>query len=382
MEGDTVAASNAKINMEDVARRAGVSTATVSRALRGLPGVGDRTRERVRQIADELSYVVSPEASRLSGGSTGRVAVVVPKIHLWFYATMLSNIESVLRQAELDVLVYQVDGEEQRNRFFDRLPARRKVDAVVLTALPVPRHEIERLDLMGVDVVVAGGRIRDYPHVQVDDHAIAVEAVDHLLGLGHRRIAMIRTSDTEGAEWSSDAERTRGYRDGLVAAGIEPDPELLVTLPLGSHAGAEGMARLLALPEPPTAVFAYSDEIGLGALRFLQQSGVAVPEQMSLIGVDGHPTAELFGLTTIDQAVATQGRRTGEMVLDLLHGRQPEQQEVVVATRLVVRGSTAAPRPAGQVSPPATELPRGARQVFSLDGDPAPDGEAADPHGR
>jgi DNA-binding LacI/PurR family transcriptional regulator len=320
-----------------------VSTATVSRALRDLPGVGDRTRERIREIADELSYVVSPEASRLSGGNTGRVAVVVPKIHLWFYATMLSGIESVLREAELDVLVYQVDGEAQRNRFFHELPARRKVDAVVLTALPVSREEIDRLDLMGVDVVIAGGRIRDYPHVQVDDHGAALQAVEHLLSLGHRRIAMIRTSDTEAADWSSDAERTRGYRDSLAAAGIGRDPALLVTEPFGSHAGADGMAKLLELPDPPTAVFAYSDEIALGALRHLQSRGIDVPGRMSLVGIDGHPTAELFDLTTVDQDVRGQGRLVGQMVLDLLHGREPEEPEELVPTRLVVRGSTGPP---------------------------------------
>lgn len=345
--------------MADVAHHAGVSTATVSRALRGLPGVGDRTRERIREIADELSYVVSPEASRLSGGSTGRVAVVVPKIHLWFYATMLSGIESVLREAELDVLVYQVDGEAQRNRFFHELPARRKVDAVVLTALPVSRREIDRLDLMGVDVVIAGGRIRDYPHVRVDDHGAALQAVEHLLSLGHRRIAMIRTSDTEGADWSSDAERTRGYHDALTAAGIERDPALLVTEPFGSHAGAEGMATLLALPDPPTAVFAYSDEIALGALRHLQTMGIAVPGRMSIVGVDGHPTAELFDLTTVDQDVRGQGRLVGQMVLDLLHGRAPQEPELIVQTGLVVRGSTGPP-PNG-----ARTRPRGKRVAAS-----------------
>ena len=159
-------AGSAEINMADVARRAGVSTATVSRALRDVPGVSDRTRARIKQIADELSYVISPEASRLSRGGTGRIAVVVPKIDLWFYATMLSSIETVLCDAEMDVLIYQVDGREQRARFFQQLPARRKVDAVVLTALPVLRDEVERLDLMGVQVVVAGGRLRDYPHVR------------------------------------------------------------------------------------------------------------------------------------------------------------------------------------------------------------------------
>ncbi len=156
--------------MADVARRAGVSIATVSRALRDVPGVSDATRLRIRAIADELSYVVSPEASGLARRETGRVAVVVPRIDIWFYATMLASIERVLRAADLDVLVYQVDGEDERVRFFEQLPARRKVDAAVLIALPLREREVDRLDLLGVEVVVAGGRLRDHPRVEVDDH--------------------------------------------------------------------------------------------------------------------------------------------------------------------------------------------------------------------
>lgn len=338
-----VMSGSAEINMADVARRAGVSTATVSRALRDVPGVSDRTRDRIKQIADELAYVVSPEASRLSRGGTGRIAVVVPKIHIWFYASMLSAIDAVLADAEMDVLVYQVDGLEQRRRFFQQLPARRKVDAVVLIALPVLRDEAERLDLMGVQVVVAGGRLRNHPHVQVDDHEIALNAVGHLIELGHRRIAMIRTSDTEGAHWSSDAERTRGYQDAMKAHGIEPDPDHLVTVGFGSCAGAEGMETLLALPDPPTAVFAYSDEIAIGALRHLQQSGIRVPEEMSVIGVDGHPLSELFDLTTVDQSVREQGRLAGQMTVDLVQHRPLDTRTVVVPSRLVVRSTTAPP---------------------------------------
>ena len=145
-----------QVNMADVARHAGVSTGTVSRALRNLPGVSDDTRRMIKEKADELSYVVSPEASRLSRGSTGRVALVVPRLHVWFYAAMVSSLEHELRSADLDVLIYQVDGEVERNRFFAELPARRKVDAVVLVALPVLKDEAERLDIMGA----RGGRGR------------------------------------------------------------------------------------------------------------------------------------------------------------------------------------------------------------------------------
>ena len=312
-----------QVNMADVARHAGVSTGTVSRALRNLPGVSDDTRQMIKEKADELSYVVSPEASRLSRGSTGRVALVVPRLHVWFYAAMVSSLENELRAADLDVLIYQVDGEVERTRFFAKLPARRKVDAVVLVALPVLRDEAERLDIMGAEVVVAGGRIRDYPHVEVDDHAIGRTAVQHLIDLGHRRIAMIRTSDSEGTYWSSDSERTLGFRAAMADAGLEVEPEYVVVEPYAMDSGRRAMRRLLALDPPPTAVFAYSDELAIGALRALQEAGISVPGQISLIGVDGHPTAELFGITSVDQAVAAQGRLAGRLVLDLLGRSAP-----------------------------------------------------------
>ncbi|MBD8870384.1 LacI family DNA-binding transcriptional regulator [Nocardioides donggukensis] len=330
-------------NMADVAARAGVSSATVSRALRGLPGVSPATRDRIRQIAEELSYVVSPEASRLSRRQTGRVAVVVPKIDVWFYSAMLASIEAHLREADLDVLIYQVDGREQRSRFFRELPSRRKVDAVVLIALPVLEDEEERLDLLGVQVVVAGGELRDYPHARVDDQAVAVLAVQHLIELGHRRIAMIRTSDTTGTIWSSYTERTRGYLDALRAADLDVREEYLVTEPFGLRAGTDGVAALLALDEPPTAVFAYSDEIAISALRGLQQRGVRVPEELSVVAVDDHPMAALFDLTTVAQHVPDQGRLAATQVLALVHGTGAAEDSLVVDPHLVIRGTTAPP---------------------------------------
>ncbi len=330
-------------NMADVAARAGVSIATVSRALRDLPGVSDRTRVRIREVADELAYVVSPEASRLARRDTGRVAVVVPRADVWFYGAMLSGLEAALRRHGLDVLLYQVDGEAARSRFFRDLPSRRKVDAVVLVALPVLAEEEQRLDLMGAEVVVAGGRLRDCPHVRVDDHAAARTAVEHLLTLGHRRIAMIRTSDTDGTRWSSDVERLRGYRNALADAEAPAPPDYVVTRPFGVAAGADGVDHLLALPEPPTAIFAYSDEIAVSALQRLRSRGVAVPGQVSVVGFDGHPLASVFDLTTLDQGVAEQAARTAATVVSLLRDGAVAERFVVREAELVVRGSTAPP---------------------------------------
>src|SRR4051812_40616684 len=227
--------------MADVARAARVSIATVSRALRDVPGVSQPTRDRIRRGAEELSYVVSPEASALSRGQTGRVAIVVPRLDSWFYSVMLASMAPLLRAAELDMLVFQVDGEEQRSRFLRELPARRKADAVILTALPMAQAEVERLDLMGVHVVVAGGAVRDYPHVQVDDREVGRIAVQHLVDLGHRRIAMIRTSDTDGTTWSSDLLRVEAWRSTLAAAGHPAPDELLVTEGYAVDAGARAV---------------------------------------------------------------------------------------------------------------------------------------------
>ena len=327
--------------MADVAREAGVSLATVSRALREVPGVSPQTRHRIRQIADELSYVVSPEASHLARRRTGRVAIVVPRTDIWFYGTMLSAMERAMREVDVDVLVYQVEGEEQRIRFLRDLPARRKVDAVVLTALPMRQGEVDRLDLLGAHVVVAGGRVRDYPYVGVDDVEVGRLAVRHLLDLGHRSIAMVRTSDAEGAAWSSDIQRVGAWRETLTAAGCSAGDDLLVTVPYGPRAGAEAIGRLLALDQPPTGVFAFSDELAASAYQGALEAGLRVPEDLSIVGVDGHPIAETMGLTTVDQDVEAQGQAVSAMVLALLRGEEVAPS-VPLPARLVVRRSTGA----------------------------------------
>ncbi len=328
------------VNMADVAQRAGVSIATVSRALREVPGVSEETRRRVREVAAELSYVVSPEASSLARGTTGRVAVVVPDLEAWFYASMLAAIQDRLDRAGRDTLLYQVRNEAERSYFFEHLPSRRKVDAVILVALPMLRGEVERLDHIRADVIVAGGRLGELPHVVVDDHAIAHTAVEHLVGLGHRRIAMIRTSDTEGTVWTADVLRQEGFREAMSSAGLPLPDDYVITETYGVRAGADAMARLLDLPERPTAVFAYSDEIAISALHCLTERGLRCPQEVSVIGVDGHPWAELFGLTTIDQHLARQAVHAAEMALGVIDDAGSARREVVLSATLVVRSTT------------------------------------------
>jgi LacI family repressor for deo operon, udp, cdd, tsx, nupC, and nupG len=333
----------ARLNMADVAALAGVSKATVSRVLNDAPGVSEPTRVRIRALVKDLSYVVSPDASRLSRGSTGRIAVLMPQTTSWFYGAVLSGVLSALRGSGIDTLVYQVSDDENNRRLFHELPVQRQVDALVVVAFPVTDDERRQLDLLGVPVVVAGGAFLDHPHVRIDDAAAARQAVGHLIDAGHERIAMISSSVTRQRPYAPPAERLDGFRAALGEAGLDVDESCVVELPWSPTMGAEGMDRLLRLRRPPTAVFGFCDEVAAGALRSLRRAGIGVPQHVSVIGIDDHPVAELTDLTTVSQAVERQGEEAGRMALALLRGEPVEQERLTVPTHLVVRATTGPP---------------------------------------
>lgn len=333
------------VNMADLAREAGVSIASVSRALGNAPGVSAATRRRIKALAAERSYTVSPDAVRLKRGTTNRIAVVVRNLEYWFYSSMLQGIMAGLHGAEFDVLLYQVETDDERRRFFVDLPLRRQVDAIIVLAFPVGDEERRRLDLTGVTVVVAGGAVGDYPHVRIDDEAAARQAVNHLLLAGHERIGMLNAGGDWELPYSPPIDRARGFSTALAEAGLPVIPELVVETPWGRTGGAEGMNRLLSVDRPPTAVFAFSDEVAIGALRSLRRAAVHVPSVMSVVGIDDHPMADLSDLTTVHQPVSEQGRTAGRLLLDLLQGNPIETAHITLPTHLVVRGTTARPRP-------------------------------------
>jgi LacI family transcriptional regulator, repressor for deo operon, udp, cdd, tsx, nupC, and nupG len=330
-----------RVTLADIARLAGVGVGTASRALSGSPRVAEATRERVLEVANRLDYIVSPDASSLARGRTGRVALVVPHLSRWFFGAVTEAITSVLRAAELDVLLYTVGDLHDRHQFFERLPARRKVDAVIVVAFPVEDSERERLELMGVQIVAVGGQTAAFPYVHIDDYTAGRQAMDHLLFLGHRRIAMLEARDPDQPRL--DPPRSQAYYAALREHGIEPEPALVITSDWGGEHGAQAMARLISSAHPPTAVFAHSDEVALGAMRTIRRAGLNVPRDISIVGIDDHPHAALADLTTVRQPTRRQGVRAAELVIALLRDEQDVDQAVTLETELVVRGTTAPP---------------------------------------
>lgn len=328
----------------DVAALAGVSPSTVSRSLRGLPNVSPATRQRVFEAARELSYVVSPNASGLASGQTRAIGVVVPFVTRWFYANVIAGACDVLRDAGYDVLLYHLGTPEARDRFFDRMPLARRVDAVITLTLPLSEEQTLGLRALGTPLITVGAQMTGVTCVRIDDVAAARSAVNHLSHQGHESIAMIAgLSEYPELRFTSSLDRRQGYAQAMAAAGLESRADMVVEATHGIDGGAEAMAQILSGDVLPTAVFAEYDEMAIGALRTLRRAGITVPDQLSIVGVDDHELASVLDLTTVAQSVHEQGAVAARLVLDTLTGRLREPTDVVVPTRLVVRSSTGPP---------------------------------------
>ncbi|MFD2766530.1 LacI family DNA-binding transcriptional regulator [Micromonospora eburnea] len=352
--------------IDDVARLAGVSTATVSRALRGLPTVSAATRRRVLAAAEQLQYAVSPNASRLAGGKTGTVAIVVPRITRWFFGTVVEAVEDFLDQNGYDLLLYNLGGREQtRQRVLRTASLHKRVDAIILVATPLRPADVAaltKLDLPGV-IVSSGSGVPGWPCVRIDDVAAARTATRHLLDLGHTRIAHISGDPDDELAFTTHLDRRRGYQEELHAAGIRTDPSLDVESQFTIDGGIRATAELLSRGEPPTAIFAACDEMAMGAMAALRDAGLRVPQDVSVIGIDDHDLAGVLGLSTVAQPAAEQGLLAARILLNPLgvRGADPypglvppaggagtdgaaPTPPVILPTRLVVRESTAPPR--------------------------------------
>lgn len=330
--------------IEDVARAAQVSVATVSRALRGLPNVAPSTRERVVAAARQLDYVADPTASRLAGGRRLAIGLVVPMLGQWYYAKLFSGVEAVATVAGYDVLPFTTSGPGGSERFVQQLPFRKRVDGLILADAPLSDAEFEAVTRTGVPVVSLGSFAAGVSGIAVDNIAAARLAVAHLTALGHTRIALIGGSPDDPFHFSVPVDRFRGYREALATAGCSFDEALVVPGNFSAEGGAEAMQKLLSAPSPPTAVFACSDEMAIGAMQVARDAGLRVPEDLSMIGIDDHDVSAYVGLTTIRQDVTGQGERVAMLLLERLQpGAAQDEIHEVHPTRLVVRRTTGPP---------------------------------------
>lgn len=326
--------------IEDVAAAAGVSVATVSRALRDLPNVAPSTREKVRTVATELAYVTNPSASRLAAGRTGTVAVVVPVFDAWYFSTVVAGIEAVVKAEHVDLLLYAVGNEADRVSFFAGRGAWwQRSDALVMIDVALGEESAQRLVSNGARIVTVSGETDHFSSVSLDERSASAAATQHLIDRGHTRIGVL-SGESLSAGFRVPIVRLEGFRSAMQAAGLEVDPSLEPSGNFSMEGGAEAMASLLDLPNPPTAVFAMSDEMAFGAIAELRSRGLTSPDDMAIIGFDDHPMAHMMDLSTIRQPLDTIGTLAGKAVLETMQVVAGAVTHQLVETELIVRGST------------------------------------------
>ena len=325
----------------EVARVAGVSKSTASRALTGNGYVSPATRERVARVAEDLGYVASSSASSLATGRTRNIGVVMPYLNRWFFAEVLEGVQEVLLAEGFDLTLYDAKpGTEGRRRVFDDFLARKRFDGLIAVALEPDDHELERLVGIGRPVVSVVGDSDQTSVVGLDDVHAARRATAHLVDLGHERITFLGgISDHEGPH--VDRERLGGYASRMRDAGLRPDhAPSEVSLPGGYDVAVD----LLSDPDRrPTAIVAACDEVAIGAIIAARRLGIAVPSALSVVGIDNHEYSEMFGLTTLEQSPRGQGAAAARLLLDHLRSPGTDRTQMRLHARLIVRGSTSPP---------------------------------------
>ncbi len=328
--------------IEDVAARAGVSTATVSRAIRGLDGVSKRSREKVLRAAEDLGYVVSPTAQALATGRTGVVAVIVPNFNQWHSSNVLEGVQRRLQAEGYLTVVLSASWVRGRPAYdVDVASLRRRVDGVINVSLPLNESEAGEVARLGVPVVAVGNPSPPFASVGLADREAGRIATRHLVDLGHRAIAYISGTNDELVANTPGGQRLQGWRDVLEQEGLEHGSDLIVTSYFDVRGGHDALLELMERRPDVTAVFAAADMIAAGAMVAATEYGLRVPEDLSIVGVDGEDTDPFLNLTTVVQDPAELGRVAVEVLLRMIEG-EAVPQDTVMHGRLR-RGRTTGP---------------------------------------
>ncbi len=330
-------------SIKDIARTAGVAHSTVSRALRNSPLVNRETVERIQRIAREAGYRTSAAARSLVTRRSDTIGVVVTNIADPFVAGVVSGIEETADQHGLSVFLANSNAEPEREIRVARKFEERRVDGIIVTASRVGAQYVPLFSHMQVPIVLLNNQHpSQVAHsVMIANVQASLDATRHLMALGHRRIAYL--GDRFG--YQSDAERYAGYRQALEEGGLPFDP-LLVAHGDGKPEGAEAaIADLLALPQPPTAVFFYNDLSALGAMRQIRHRGLRIPADISVVGFDDLYICQYLNppLTTVRQPMRQMGRMAMETLLQIFAGAE-SGHDIKVPGELIVRQSTAPPK--------------------------------------
>jgi LacI family transcriptional regulator, galactose operon repressor len=325
--------------VKEVAKRAGVSAASVSRALSGAGGVREPVRLRVLEAAQQLSYRPNRAARDLRVRSSRAVGVLIPDIENPFFTSLVCGIEDFLSKTDYSLLLasYNEDPDQEERRL--EVFRADGVRGLIFAASRSPSRLYAELGKAGMTLVAVS---RDVPRLPVDEVTVANQdgayaATMHLVQLGHKRIAMINGP----LALTTARDRQAGYEQALREAGIPLDESLVIHSVFKQAGGYSAMRQLLLSPTPPTAVFAGSNLLTLGALQAIHERGLAIPNEIAIVGFDEMPWAMSLRppLTTVAQPAFDVGRTAAELLLARVREPALPRRQVVLETRLIIRSS-------------------------------------------
>jgi LacI family transcriptional regulator len=328
------------ITIADVALRAGVSKTTVSHTLSGKRPVSEETRRKVEQAVQDLGFRPNILAQSLRMQRSQTVALIIPDITNPFYPVLARGLQQVLVEQGYHTFLCNTDGQlEQEQAFVDDV-VRRQVDGIVLVPFQLTTEALEEALTANIPVISIGTLI-DHPLVDVvrpDDTQGAREATEYLLARGHRRIGMV----TGDFGLATSERRMVGYREALEQAGIAFDPHLVVRGNFVRQGGREAMRELLVLQQRPSAVFCGNDLMAIGAMDTVREAGLAIPQDMAIMGFDDIDAASLVSpaLTTVLNPAYELGEIAGRYLLERIFGEyEGERRCTIVPQRIVERDS-------------------------------------------
>ena len=324
----------------EIAKKAGVSPATVSRALRGMHHVNERTRKKIIEAAQLLDYPIRPDLLPASASArTNTIGVIAPFISRWYFSQALAGIEQALREAGLDLLLYNFAQVDARQRVFQQKKLVGKVDGLIVISLPPTEKEFGQILGLGIPVSLMGTLNERCSCVSIDDVSGAEAATKHLIDMGHRDIGIMVGQNAFAFNFEVADQRLSGFKKVLAENNIEFNPAWQVTADFDSHTSELAMDEFLRQKKLPTAIFCQSDEMAFGAVTSIRKRGLRVPEDISVIGYDDHEYANLVGLTTIAQPVKFLGQLAASQIMARIEKPDSATAQMKVPTSLVVRHS-------------------------------------------
>ena len=317
----------------DVASKAGVSIATVSRVMNTPEMVREGTRQKVIKAIDELQYVPKAEAFARARKMVGRIGVLTPFFTHSSFIQRMRGIADGMKSVPIELVIYPVDSIQRLEEYLVMLPITKRLDGLIIISLPITESDAIRLISGKLETVLIEFEHPSFSSIQVDDHTGGKLAAEYLISRGHQKCAFIGSGELPEYSMHPEDRRLSGFRQVLESNG-HGLPAELVRFPAMSYKDIrKEFQHLIQLPQSPTAIFAATDDLAIRILRAAHESGVTVPQDMAIIGFDDIDMAEQIGLTTISQSLDESGR----MAVELLLARLNDPTRSVQSNKLILR---------------------------------------------